>query len=141
LAEYATEITFDTHFEREFEQGGVDVRLHCCAKVDRELPLYGGGYSSVYWAPITRGFRTLIEIKPTVGDDYPAVLRQMRANYSDVLFLQSYVGAGATEEQFIATLHMSGIKVVFRRDVDSAPPVDQLDGTLALPTISDNETA
>jgi hypothetical protein len=42
----------------------------------------------------------------------------IRANHSDVLFLQSYVGTGATEEQFKTTLRMSGIKVVFRRDVD-----------------------
>ena len=65
----------------------------------------------------------------------------MRANHSDVLFLQSYVGVGATEEQFMTTLHLSGIKVVFRRDVDSAPPVGELDGTLTLPILSDNEVA
>ena len=65
----------------------------------------------------------------------------IRANHSDVLFLQSYVGVGATEEQFMATLRMSGIKVVFRRDVDSAPPVEELNGVLILPTLSDNEAA
>jgi hypothetical protein len=54
----------------------------------------------------------------------------IRANHSDVLFLQSYVGVGATEEQFMTTLRMSGIKVVFRRDVDSAPFVGELNGTL-----------
>jgi hypothetical protein len=63
----------------------------------------------------------------------------IRANHSDMLFLQSYVGVGATEEQFMTTLRMSGIKVVFRRDVDSAPPVEKLNGALILPTLNDNE--
>jgi len=62
----------------------------------------------------------------------------IRANHSDMLFLQSYVGVGATEEQFMTTLRMSGIKVVFRRP---APPVGELDGTLTLPILSDNEVA
>lgn len=35
-----------------------------------------------------------IEIKPVVGDDYRAVLRQMKANGSTVLFLERYTGKG-----------------------------------------------
>lgn len=61
-----------------------------------------------------------IEIKPSVGDDYPAVLRQMRTNRSDCLFVETYTGTGATEAQFVATLFNSGIKVVFRRDLGGA---------------------
>ena len=33
-----------------------------------------------------------IEIKPNVSDDYPAVLRQMRKNGSEVLFTKGYSG-------------------------------------------------
>lgn len=61
-----------------------------------------------------------IELKPTVGDDYPAVLRQMKANGSSVLFVGEYRGQGATQEQFIKTMAMAGIRVVFARDVEEA---------------------
>lgn len=65
-----------------------------------------------------------IEIKPSVADDYPAVLRQMRANGSKYLFLERYDGRGATEAQFVATFESAGIKVVFRRDVEAALHVE-----------------
>jgi hypothetical protein len=55
-----------------------------------------------------------VEIKPSVGDDYPAVLRQMKAYPIDhkILFLVSYTGT--TEQQFIDTFKSAGIAVVFR---------------------------
>jgi hypothetical protein len=53
-----------------------------------------------------------IEIKPTVGDDYPSVLRQMKANESEILFVGQYVGTGATREQFIKTFATASIRVV-----------------------------
>lgn len=58
-----------------------------------------------------------IEIKPTIGDDYPAVLRQMRRNGSQYLFVGSYTGVGATREQFISMMESSGITVVFTSDL------------------------
>jgi exodeoxyribonuclease X-like protein len=54
-----------------------------------------------------------IELKPTIGDDYPAVLRQMKANKSKYLFVGQYVGQGATREQFIKTFEIAGFRVVF----------------------------
>ena len=54
-----------------------------------------------------------IEIKPTVSDDYPAVLRQMKASRSNVLLLREYTGRGATREQFVLTLASTAIRVVF----------------------------
>lgn len=65
-----------------------------------------------------RGFA--IEIKPTVADEYPAVLRQMNRNRSRYLFVERYQGDGATEEQFVAMFAASGKGVVFKRDVDAA---------------------
>lgn len=55
-----------------------------------------------------------IEIKPTVGDDYPSVLRQMRHSKSNVLFLEQYTGTGATREQFIRMFKTANIAIVFR---------------------------
>lgn len=107
-------------FRRAFEVGGVDVTIETHA----HSTAHGGDDPiSLTWCQ-WRGKRYCtegkIEIKPSVGDDYPAVLRQMRANDSHILFTQAYTGIGATEEQFIKTFALSGIKVVFRCDVDAA---------------------
>jgi hypothetical protein len=78
-----------------------------------------------------------VEIKPSVADDYPAVLRQIKAArvyvasefYGSrthreqhvaacpVLFLSEYQGSGATEQQFIDIFEAEGIKVVFLDEV------------------------
>lgn len=74
-----------------------------------------------------------VEIKPSIGDDYPAVLRQInRARTSTrqlahswkpvyetvyaqhpALFIEKYTGVGATEEQFIQIFESAGIHVIF----------------------------
>jgi hypothetical protein len=58
-----------------------------------------------------------IELKPFVGDDYPAVLRQMRTNRSGCLFLRDYHGTGATREQFVQMFQSANIRVVFISEV------------------------
>lgn len=94
-------LSFKLHVEsREFEVGGFDV---------------------VFW--IRHCDRFHVEIKPVVADDYPSVLRQMklaklRASGVVVLFLERYIGVGATRDQFIAIFKSAGIRVVFREDVD-----------------------
>lgn len=60
-----------------------------------------------------------VEIKPTVADEYPVVLRQMLRNQSRSLFVETYAGEGATEDQFVSIFRASNIKVIFKRDVDS----------------------
>ena len=53
-----------------------------------------------------------IEIKPQMGDDYPAVLRQMKASGCDVLYLVNYNGSGATLDQVVRLFKASGITVL-----------------------------
>jgi len=53
-----------------------------------------------------------IEIKPAMGDDYPAVLRQMKASYCNVLYLVSYTGSGATLDQVKRMFKAAGIRVI-----------------------------
>ena len=60
-----------------------------------------------------------IEIKPTVADEYPAVLRQMSRNNSEYLFVGEYTGEGATQDQFVKIFKESGKTVVFKKDVDA----------------------
>ena len=93
------------NIQRRFEEGGIDVILkghigyasHTSLKVPDSFLDY---------------FELCIEIKPTIGDDYPAVLRQMRANGSGVLLLAQYTGVGATYKQMVQTFATAGIRVV-----------------------------
>lgn len=65
-----------------------------------------------------------IEIKPTVSDDFPAVLRQMKASMpskkcrNSILFLKEYTGFGASEEEFVEYFKTQGYKVIFEREID-----------------------
>jgi uncharacterized protein (DUF3820 family) len=55
----------------------------------------------------------MIEIKPVVGDDYPAILRQMKRTGANILFVGTYSGVGATQDEFVATMATAGIRTVF----------------------------
>jgi hypothetical protein len=118
--------------DRKFEVDGVDVYLKIVARriewrfdIERDESL---GYAlDHYWnsdwgewrSTVDWGTEHNIEIKPVIGDDYPAVLRQMKANKSDVLFVGEYRGQGATQEQFVKTMATAQIRVVFACDVDA----------------------
>jgi hypothetical protein len=75
-----------------------------------------------------------VECKPTVGDDYPAILRQIKAagpRYTcdgyhtkkllegiiRVLFLEEYLGNGVSIDDFAAFFENEGIAVVFLDEV------------------------
>lgn len=71
-----------------------------------------------------------IEIKPTISDDFPAVLRQMKASMpvekSDwqrnryyILLVGNYTGTSATKEQFIAYFETQGYYVVFEEEIEN----------------------
>jgi hypothetical protein len=108
------DITF--HFERAFEVRGVDVALWVSAKDAKrnlETKLWIGRASKYG----DRERDIMIELKSVIGDDYPAVLRQMKANGSSVLFVGEYTGQGASEEQFVKTIATAGIRVLFAREV------------------------
>jgi hypothetical protein len=112
--------------ERDFESEGADVVLRMQAYSKRHPDLVP---SIPYWRSEHRVWNDerssrrefKIELKPTVGDDYPAVLRQMKRNGSTILFLSEYRGQGASEDDFIRTFEAAGMSVVFARDVDAGP--------------------
>src|SRR4029079_4299447 len=58
------------------------------------------------------------EIKPTIGDDYPTVIRQMRRLEADVLVAGMYTGRGVSEPQMREMFRMSGITVVFVQEIE-----------------------
>lgn len=61
--------------------------------------------------------RFAIEVKPEVGDDYPAIIRQMKRSGANFLFTRAYTGIGVDEKTFIAFFLNEEIRVVFERDV------------------------
>ncbi len=104
-----------------FEKDGIDVQFDAA----------GPGYA------YSRSL-CCIEIKPTVGDDYPGVLRQIQRykqipeypndrtsslkRYEDskfILLIRSYTGIGATEGQFVQYFKTQGVQVVFESDIDA----------------------
>lgn len=106
----------------EFETDGIDVLFDAFAK-----------YRTLFSRSLI-----CVEIKPTVGDDYPSVFRQIQRykqiphwpsdrsssvkRYGDsvfVLLIRSYTGVGVTREQFIRFFESQGVKVVFEADVDA----------------------
>lgn len=88
---------------------------------------YNGG-----WSEFRHETKTtyLVEIKPTISDDYPAVLRQMKASmpvrsngwqseYYFVLLVGEYSGTGATKEEFIDFFETQGYRVIFGKDLEA----------------------
>lgn len=64
--------------------------------------------------------RVTIEIKPAIGDDYPAVLRQIKRNNADFVLVGQYHGVGATREQFVQFFATQNKTVIFENDVENA---------------------
>jgi len=113
LRRIAPELVNPVPFDVVFEEYGVDVAFiftgNALPEAAHKRSLFR--YAEPYGSP-----RLRIELKPTMSDDYPAVLRQMRANGSNVLFVGEYTGRGASERQMIDTFAASDIYVVFLRD-------------------------
>ena len=116
-------------------ENGHDVSYYVAYGLDLELELK----SKPYFAPDfifnhKRYINILIEIKPTIGDDFPAVLRQMKASMPKTMFdnndhspykkyrcllLREYTGESASREQFIKYFNSQGYKVIFLSDINS----------------------
>lgn len=101
-----SELDFQTYVE--FENKGLDVVLSAgCRliqdKIKNDIIVYSAEHR--------------IEIKPSIGDDFPTVLRQVKALRANVLFLKKYVGSGISEQNFLKIFSNEGIRVVFSRDV------------------------
>jgi uncharacterized protein (DUF3820 family) len=105
-----------TH-QRSFEDRGVDVMLEMTACSLSQSDQLLGMHDYVPRFPDYNRETLKIEIKPTIGDDYPAVLRQMKRTGSDVLYVGTYTGVGAAREQFVETMATADIRVVFESDL------------------------
>lgn len=97
----------------EFELEGADVVLNY------GFPIYNGHWRDDYGI--------YVELKPSVGDDYPAILRQMMATrerlsgiIASVLFIGDggYTGTGATLEQVQAIFLSRKVHIVLLKDLN-----------------------
>ena len=102
----AREIVVQIKITTEFEVGGWDVGIKAEARHDE--------YNA--WGQIS----VAVEIKPSLGDDYPATLRQMKANRrstfefdrKNILVFDRFTATGATPEQVSAIFNASGFPVL-----------------------------
>lgn len=84
----------------KFEQRGVDVELFVKFGAD--------DYS-----------RTSIEIKPTMGDDFPSVMRQIERLRVRVLVVGEYTGRAVSEPQLRQMFEANDLKLIFVRDIEA----------------------
>jgi hypothetical protein len=106
-----------------FESGGWDVTY----SVEHGAHCY---YGPSQWSSETKkwgGYRDVyVEIKPSLGDDFPAVMRQIRAHKQPVsshprciLLIGDFCAEGATLSQVFEMFSRSGIRIVSLSDVYS----------------------
>jgi hypothetical protein len=98
-----------------FEEQGVDVTLNYTVFAPMPPNMFIEG-SAEY---VPRHFELTIECKPSLGDDYPAVLRQMRASKSNLLLIghAGYQGVGASFDQVVHIFQSAAIEIVRLADV------------------------
>ena len=84
-------------------------------------------YSDIFKFNKQNYLRILIEIKPTVGDDFPSILRQMKASMPTTyignhikrcLLVGEYTGVSASKEQFVQFFSSQGYNVVFESEIN-----------------------
>lgn len=104
----------------EFESDGTDVSFHSYIETGNKLD-YDEKHNEIMEGLYNefKYFSYRIEIKPIVSDDFPAVLRQMKISNSNILFINSYTGIGATIEEFIDYFKSQKIRVVFEAELES----------------------
>jgi hypothetical protein len=105
-----------------FEERGIDVRWHAAQWV----PYYGGMYNHNWhhdWR--TSGLTFAIECKPSLGDDYPAVLRTLHSQGARLcgIIVERYTFVGGTLPQVRAFFHASGVSLLALPELDNWPDV------------------
>lgn len=110
---------------RVFEEKGVDVKfeIHYGIYLESREGCYGDIKQLLKSQYGDRFFSYdlifPIEIKPILSDDFPSVLRQMKANDSKYLFVSEYSGMGATLDQVRQIFDESDIRLLLEDEVDN----------------------
>lgn len=64
------------------------------------------------------GSQTEIELKPSLGDDYPTVMRQMKRLGCPVCVVGQYTGRGASENQLRQMFEANGQTLIFVQEIE-----------------------
>lgn len=107
-------------WEMEFEDKGADVRYAIgfgCSVVTRGANHMDESFVA-HWGGEAK-FR--VEIKPLVGDDYPAILRAMKAVRSHQLLVGEFCGTTASWAEVVKVFGLSGITAVLLSNVEREP--------------------
>ena len=107
----------------QFEQDGADVafRIDCSCGI-AATSVVGAAPASTAEDNELFGYSEMdafsIEVKPLVGDDYPAILRAMKAVKTKQLLVGEYCGESATWGQVKKIFSLSGIVALLLEDVE-----------------------
>jgi len=103
-------------WNRDFEHKGQDVVFNGSIKTDEQFPLYNG--ESLLWRRLEVSQQFAIECKPLLGDDYPAVLRQMKASEADYLLVEDVRSAVVSLDQIRQFFMSAAIDVLTVAEVE-----------------------
>jgi uncharacterized protein (DUF3820 family) len=92
--------------EARFEQRGLDIELFW-------------GFDAISIDKYSTTSRLAIELKPSLGDDYPSVMRQMGRLAAGHLLVEQYTGAGVPLDQVRAMFAANRISLTLAREVDA----------------------
>lgn len=82
------------------------------------------------------GCQALIELMPTIGDEYPLILRDMKENlvramattrdddFCPVLVYDKFTGEGVTEEELIGIFEACGFKALSMASIEAVATID-----------------
>lgn len=95
---------------QDFEPvGGGDLKLTI-------IPKYkSSGYTFENYYPIST---CVIELKPTIGDDYPAILRKAKRTNITAVVCEKYTGQGATLAQVKQIFALANIKFLLMEEIN-----------------------
>ena len=116
----------------EFEKKGVDVSYDVIYGYGEDFGVSEYTFSRAaqvfndFWSYSYIHLKLRVELKPSVGDDFPSVLRQMKSNGSSTLVIRNYTGTGASYEEFKNYFTSQGITVVTENEIEEViiPPYD-----------------
>ncbi len=98
----------------DFEVAGYDVIVYCKIEYDGEKH----GFVLEELKPDRNSIP--IEIKSSVGDDYPSILRKIHAMKVKALFLEHYKGKGVPKDTFVKIFESQRIPVIFKDQIVSS---------------------
>jgi len=116
---YATE-TDPENMPGEPYYTGVEFEVH-----GWDVCITGGVIGACTGVCCSSSFDYFIEVKPCLGDDYPSILRQMKANDKKtydrkcILVYKDFTATGATLEQVKAIFHNSGYIVLSFEELEA----------------------